>query len=97
MRRRTMNKILDYSCWIFVAYACRNSVGVIFGVPVVSTGIVLYVYLNELASAGNNYADYKGLKKRINIWKLVSGRHDIERALEDVEPKKEIENESVNT
>lgn len=97
MRRRTMNKILDYSCWMFVAYTCRNSVGVVFGVPVVSVSIVLYVYLNELASASNNYADYKGLSWRINFWKLISGRHDIERALEEVESKKDVKNDSVNT
>lgn len=83
MRRRTMNKIFDYSVWLFVAYSCRHSVGQLFGVPVVSAAAVLYVYLNELASAMNNYADYKGFKKRIDIWKLIIGRHDIERALED--------------
>lgn len=83
MRRRTMNKIFDYSCWLFLAYTCRHSVGVVFGVPVVSVALVLYVYFNELASVVNNYADYKGLKKRIDIWKLITGRHDLERCLED--------------
>lgn len=97
MRRRTMNKVLDYSCWMFVAYTCRNSFGALFGVPVVSAAIVMYVYLNELASIGNNYADYKGLKKKLNFWKLVPGRHDIERALEDVEPQSTVKDESVNT
>ena len=42
MRRRTMNKVLDYSCWMFVAYTCRNSFGALFGVPVVSAAIVMY-------------------------------------------------------
>lgn len=84
MRRRSMNKLLDYGCWILVAFACRRSIGVVLGVPVVSIGIILYVNLNEIASALNNYCEYKGLKKRINIWKLLRGRHDIERALEDV-------------
>lgn len=83
MRRRTMNKVFDYGCWLFVAYTCRHSVGIVFGVSLVSTAIVLYVYLNEVASALNNYSEYKGLKKRLNIWKLITGRHDIERALED--------------
>lgn len=86
MRRRSMNKMFDYGCWLFVAYTCRHSVGVVFGVPLVSVACILYVYLNELASVANNYAEYKGIKKRINIWKLVTGRHDIEKALEDVEP-----------
>lgn len=89
MRRRTMNKILDYGCWLFVAYTCRHSVGVVFGVPVVSVACILYVYLNELSSAGNNYAEYKGLPWRINFRKLLSGRHDLEKALEEVESKKD--------
>lgn len=90
MRRRSMNKLLDYGCWILVAYACRRSIGVVLGVPIVSVAIILYVNLNEIASALNNYCEYKGLKKRINIWKLIRGRHDIERALEDVREDSEI-------
>lgn len=97
MRRRTMNKIFDYGCWLFVAHTCRHSVGTIFGVSIVSTAIVLYVYLNEIASALNNYSEYKGLGKRLNIWKLITGRHDLERALEDASGdaiKERVQNES---
>lgn len=83
MRRRTMNKIFDYGCWLFVAYTCRHSVGVVLGVPIISVALVLYVYLNELSSVTTNYSAYKGLTKKINIWKLLAGRHNLERALED--------------
>ncbi|MEF2643399.1 MAG: phage holin family protein [Paramuribaculum sp.] len=94
-RRRSMNKLLDYCCWILVAYACRRSIGVVLGVPIVSVAIILYVNLNEIASALNNYCEYKGIKKRINVWKLIRGRHDIERALEDAGDRPDEEAEEV--
>lgn len=93
MRRRTMNKIFDYSVWLFVAYACNHSLDNVVG-SVISVALVLYVYLNELASALNNYADYKGLNRRIDIWKLIIGRHDIERALEDASTHSSDHNKS---
>lgn len=88
MRRRTMNKMLDYVTWIFVAYICRHSFGVVLDVPVVSIAIVIYVYANELSSVINNYAEYRGYGKILNLWKLIIGRHDIGKCLEDVSAKK---------
>ena len=70
MRRRTMNKMLDYVTWIFVAYICRHSFGVVLG------------------SVINNYAEYRGYGKILNLWKLIIGRHDIGKCLEDVSAKK---------
>ena len=88
MWRRTLNKAMDYVCWVTLAGLCSASIGVIFGIPIVSMGLLLIIYGIEISSCVNNYFVYKGIKKTFNFWKLLN-RSDIEKAIEeDVESKK---------
>ena len=69
--RRTINKMIDYLCWVTLAEVCSMTFDVTFGVPVVTIAILIIIYGIELNSCVNNYLEYKGVKKRLNFFKLV--------------------------
>jgi len=77
--RRTVNKLLDYLCWVTVAEVCSRPFGATLGYPVVSVGVLIMVYGIELNSLANNWLTYKGVKKRFDIWKLIKGAKEEER------------------
>lgn len=80
---------MDYVCWVTLAGLCSRSIGVVFGIPVVSMGLLIIIYGIEISSCVNNYFVYKGIKKKFNFWKLLN-RPEVENALEeDVESKNE--------
>lgn len=90
--RRTLNKAVDYLCWVTLAEVCSRTFGVTMGSPIVGMGMLFIIYGIELNSCVNNYFDYKGIKKKWNFFKLVNK----EEPLEDQEPsesanQKEIE------
>lgn len=82
MVRRALNKLVDYICWITLAGVIGNSFGSILGIPILSALILLVIYGIELTSCFNNYFEFKGVNKKINIWKLFS-RKELEGVLED--------------
>lgn len=80
--RRTINKMIDYLCWVTVAEMLSRTFAVSLGAPVVSMSILFIIYGIELSSCVNNYFEYKGSKKRFNFWKFIN-RKDIEDMIED--------------
>lgn len=80
--RRTINKMLDYLCWVTVAELMSRTFAVSLGVPVVSISMLFIIYGIEVSSCVNNYFEYKGIRKRFNFWKLLN-RKDIDDAIED--------------
>lgn len=82
MMRRAINKLVDYICWITLAGVVGNAFGSVLGIPILSALILVVIYGIELTSCFNNYFEFKGVNKRINLWKLI-GRKDVEAALED--------------
>lgn len=68
--RRSINKFIDYLCWITVAYMCSHSVGEVVGKPVVSMIVIFIVYGIELTSCINNYLEAKGIAKRMDFFKV---------------------------
>ena len=82
MMRRAINKLVDYICWITLAGVVGNAFGSVLGIPVLSALILLVVYGIELTSCFNNYFEFKGINKTINIWKLF-GRKELEGVIED--------------
>lgn len=85
--RRTINKMIDYLCWVTVAEVCSRTFGVSIGVPVVSLAVLFIIYGIELSSCVNNYLEYKGARKKFNFFRLV-GREEL---LEDMEDETETE------
>lgn len=86
--RRAINKLVDYVCWVTLAGLFGQTFGSILGIPILSGLFLLIVYGIEVTSCFNNYFEYKGIKKKVNIFKLFN-RPDVENCIEDVEDKKE--------
>ena len=82
MIRRAINKFVDYICWITLAGVVGNAFGSVFGIPILSAVILFVIYAIELTSCFNNYFEFKGIKKKINIWKLL-GKQDLSEVLEE--------------
>ena len=82
--RRTINKMIDYLCWVTVAELMSRTFAVSLGAPVVSMTMLFIIYGIEISSCVNNYFEYKGVRKRFNFWKLID-RKDIEDVLEEKE------------
>ena len=86
--RRTINKMVDYICWVSIAWVLGGSFGRLFGVPLLAAIIMLIVCAIELTSIFDNYCEYKGLKKRFNVFKFLARlfkRPEIEECFEENE------------
>ena len=84
--RRTINKLVDYICWISIAWVLGGSFGCIFGVPLLPAIVMLVVYAIEMSSIVNNYLEYKDINKRLNLFRALAKlfrRPEIEDILED--------------
>lgn len=75
--RRSINKIIDYLCWILVATSFGEAFGTPFGIPVLPAIVLLVVYGCEINSCFNNYFEAHGSRVRINIFKWFKGKSDI--------------------
>ena len=85
--RRTLNKMVDYICWVSIAWVLGASFGRIFGVPLLAAIIMVIVCTIELSSIFDNYFEYKGLKKRFNLWKFFSKIFKIPESEESIVDK----------
>lgn len=83
--RRTINKMIDYLCWVSIAMVLGASFGDIFGVPLLAAIIMVIVCAVELSSIFDNYFEYKGLKKKFNVWKFFAKLFRIPEIAESIE------------
>lgn len=93
--RRSLNKLVDYICWLSISWFFGLTFGKDFGVPAISYVVLAIIYFIEMQSILDNYLEYKGLNKKISLWKLFKSlfkkaEADIEDAIED--KKDEAEN-----
>ena len=72
--RRSVNKLVDYICWILVAMSFGKVFGEPFGLPILPALVLLVVYGCEINSCFNNYFEARGSKLRINIFKLFKDK-----------------------
>lgn len=86
--RRAINKLVDYICWVTLAGMFGQTFGEILGIPILSALLLLIVYGIEISSCFNNYFEAKGIKKKINIFKLFN-RPEAENCIEDIPDTKE--------
>lgn len=93
MMRRAINKLVDYICWITLAGVVGNAFGTVLGIPILSALILLVIYGIELTSCFNNYFEFKGINKQINIWKLF-GKKELEGVIEDKQKENEHQSNS---
>ena len=86
--RRSINKLVDYICWLSIATVVGINFGTVFDIPLLSVIIMAIVCLIELSSIIDNYLEYKGIKKKVNIIKLIAHifrRPEVEDILESTE------------
>ena len=93
--RRTVNKMMDYLCWVTVAELASRTFGVTIGVPVVSMGTLFVIYAIEFNSCMNNYFEYKGIKGKFDIWRLFR-RRNVSEMIDDATGEAE-ESEEIKT
>ena len=86
--RRSINKLVDYICWLSIATVVGINFGTVFDVPLLSVIIMAIVCIIELSSIIDNYLEYKGIKKKVNIIKLIAHifrRPEVDDVLESTE------------
>lgn len=76
--RRTINKVIDYLCWVTLAELCSRTFGITLGAPVVSMAMLVVIYGIELNSCVNNYLEYKGINKKWNFFRLTNKENLLE-------------------
>ena len=94
--RRSLNKLVDYICWLSIATVVGVNFGNVFGLPLLSVIIMAVVCIIELSSIIDNYLEYKGVKQKVNVIKLIARifhRPDFEDVLEPTEPIEKNEEE----
>ena len=87
--RRTINKMIDYICWIIVAHSVGAAFGTPFGIPIIPAIVLFVIYGCEINSCFNNYFEARGSKFRINIFKWVKAKVPI------LEPEEKKESQDI--
>lgn len=88
--RRSLNKLVDYICWLSISWFFGLTFGKDFGVPIISYVVLAIIYYIEIQSILDNYLEYKGVKKKVNLWKLFlslfkKAEVEVEGAIEEKE------------
>lgn len=83
--RRTINKLVDYTCWILLAVGIEFAFGISLHIPLIPVFIMLVIYGVELNSIFENYFEYRGINMKVNIFNWFKKKVDII----EVEEKKE--------
>ena len=84
--RRSIGKLVDYICWIAIAWVMGATFSSPFNVPLLPLIVMAVVYAIELQSISDNFLEYKGIKKRFNLIKFFSAwckKPEITDAIED--------------
>ncbi|MDR0659081.1 MAG: phage holin family protein [Mediterranea sp.] len=85
--RRTINKLVDYICWVFLA-AAMDKAFISFSIPLLPGLVLLVVYGFEINSCFANYFEARGKKIKIDIFKLFKKKIDIIEIKKDEEETK---------
>lgn len=75
--RRTVNKIVDYFCWVLLAGVIGEAFGEPFSIPLLPLIILLVIFGCEINSCYSNYFESHGEKVKVNIFKLFAKKADI--------------------
>lgn len=83
--RRTINKAVDYLCWLLLAGALGSAFGESLGTKILPITVMIVIYGVEINSCFSNYFEAKGKKMSVDIFKFFGKKMDII----EVEEKKE--------
>lgn len=70
--RRSVQKLMDYICWSLVSYFINLRFGLTLKVESLPIIIMFVIYALEFCSIINNYLEYKGINKRIDLSRLLT-------------------------
>ena len=85
--RRTINKLVDYTCWVLLAVGIEFAFGISLHIPLIPVFIMLVIYGVELNSIFANYFEYRGVNMKVDIFKWFKKKVDIIE-IEEKEDKK---------
>lgn len=89
--RRTLNKFVDYICWVAIAWTMGASFGRILDIPVLAAIIMLVICLIEVSSIFDNYFECHGLHLKFNVWKFFGHIFKIDNLEDCIETDKKNE------
>lgn len=71
--RRTLNKIVDYICYVLLGAVLGKAIGEPYGMDpiVVSITIMVLCYCFEVDSIYGHICEIHGIKKKYSIWKIL--------------------------
>lgn len=71
--RRTLNKLVDYICYILLGAVMGKAIGEPYGVDpiVVSITVMILCYCFEIDSIYGHICEIHGIKKRYSIWRIL--------------------------
>nr|UVX86937.1 MAG: holin family protein [Bacteriophage sp.] len=71
--RRTLNKLVDYICYILLGAVIGKAIGEPYGVDpmVVSITVMILCYCFEIDSIYGHICEIHGIKKQYSIWKII--------------------------
>ena len=88
--RRSINKLIDYTCWVLLACALEHTFAVPFHIPLLPTIVMLVVYGVEINSIFANYFEYRGLNLKVDIFKWFKKKSN------DIIDIEEVKNDTKN-
>ena len=86
--RRTVNKLVDYTCWILLSVGIEYAFGISLHIPLIPVFMMLVIYGVELNSIFDNYFQYRGINIKVDIFKWFKKKVDIIE-VEETKDKKE--------
>lgn len=84
MVRRSINKLVDYICWVTLAGMFGRVFGEELGIPLLSVVLLVIIYGIEITSCFNNYFEAHGITRRVNLFRLLGrGKVDLADVVEE--------------
>ncbi len=87
--RRSINKAVDYICWVLLAGSLGATFGESIGVNILPILVMIVIYGVETNSCFSNYFEAKGSDIHVDIFKWISRRVDIISPEESSKERKE--------
>lgn len=69
--RRTINKFIDYSCWICLAVLFDHVITTPLSIPCFKLAVLLLVFGLEIESCFTNFLEARGLKLKISLLPFI--------------------------
>lgn len=71
--RRTLNKLVDYICYILLGAVLGKALGEPYGIDPIAVSITVMIlcYCFEIDSIYSHICEIHGIKKRYSVWKIL--------------------------